>query len=87
GNLHVYMLRDQLDREEFKNRLQKCFERLYRKAGELGGQVSGEHGIGYAKRQFLEEIAGDTQLALMRRIKLAFDPNHILNPGKVICPG
>ena len=84
GNLHVYMLRDQLSREDFKNRLHKCFERLYHKAGELGGQVSGEHGIGYAKRQFLEEIAGDVQLDLMRKIKQAFDPNLILNPGKVI---
>ncbi|KAF1080818.1 MAG: Glycolate dehydrogenase, subunit GlcD [Candidatus Rifleibacterium amylolyticum] len=84
GNLHVYLLRDDLSREVYRERLQKSFERLYRKAGELGGQVSGEHGIGFAKRPYLEEIAGDVQLQLMRQIKKAFDPNNILNPGKVI---
>lgn len=84
GNLHVYLLRDDLSREVFRERLQKSFERLYRKAAELGGQVSGEHGIGFAKRPFLEEIAGKAQLNLMRQIKHAFDPNNILNPGKVV---
>ena len=84
GNLHVYLLRDSLSREVFRERLQKSFARLYRRAGELGGQVSGEHGIGFAKRLYLEEIAGDVQLRLMRQIKQAFDPNNILNPGKVV---
>ncbi len=84
GNLHVYLLRDDLSREVYRERLLKSFERLYHKAGELGGQVSGEHGIGFAKRLYLEEIAGDVQLQLMRQIKQAFDPNNILNPGKVI---
>lgn len=84
GNLHVYLLRDDLSREVYRQRLNSSFERLYRKAGELGGQVSGEHGIGFAKRVYLEEIAGDVQLQLMRQIKQAFDPRGILNPGKVI---
>ncbi|MFZ5949809.1 MAG: FAD-binding oxidoreductase [Candidatus Rifleibacteriota bacterium] len=84
GNLHVYLLRDQLDRDEFKTRLHKSFVRLYDRARELGGQVSGEHGIGFAKRTFLEEVAGKVQLSLMRQIKQAFDPKGILNPGKVI---
>jgi glycolate oxidase len=84
GNLHVYLLRDDLSREEFRHRLQLCFARLYRKAREMGGQVSGEHGIGHAKAPFLEEVAGSVQLNLMRQIKQAFDPNNILNPGKVI---
>ncbi|MEW6712690.1 MAG: FAD-linked oxidase C-terminal domain-containing protein [Candidatus Riflebacteria bacterium] len=84
GNLHVYLLRDQLERDEFKTRLHKSFVRLYDRARELGGQVSGEHGIGFAKRTFLEEVAGKVQLSLMRQIKHAFDPKGILNPGKVI---
>ncbi len=84
GNLHVYLLRDQLERDEFKTRLHKSFVRLYDRARELGGQVSGEHGIGFAKRSFLEEVAGKVQLSLMRQIKHAFDPKGILNPGKVI---
>ncbi|MDN5278675.1 MAG: glycolate oxidase [Clostridiales bacterium] len=84
GNLHVYLLRDELSKEEFNKRLHKSFLRFYQKAKELGGQVSGEHGIGFAKRPFLEDVSGSIQLDLMRQIKRAFDPNNILNPGKVV---
>ena len=84
GNLHVYMLRDQLSREVFLERLNACFKRLYEKARELGGQVSGEHGIGYAKMPYLAEIAGEVQLNLMRQIKHAFDSANIMNPGKIV---
>ena len=59
-------------------------ERLYAHARELGGEVSGEHGIGHAKRTFLAESMGQRQISLMRGIKAAFDPNGILNPGKVV---
>jgi glycolate oxidase len=84
GNLHVYLLRDDLSKEEFRKRLNSSFDRLYKKAKELGGQVSGEHGIGFAKKDYLKEISGNTQVEIMRQIKRAFDPNNILNPGKVI---
>jgi glycolate oxidase len=84
GNLHVYLLRDELSKEEFNKRLHNSFLRFYQKAKELGGQVSGEHGIGFAKRPFLEDVSGSIQLDLMRQIKRAFDPNNILNPGKVV---
>ena len=50
----------------------------------LGGEVSGEHGIGHAKRGFLHESLGETQVRLMQGIKAAFDPKGILNPGKVV---
>ena len=56
----------------------------YTRANELGGLVSGEHGVGYAKREYLRQAAGDTQMELMRGIKQVFDPKNILNPGKVI---
>ena len=84
GNLHVYLLRDDLCKDEFRKRLNASFDRLYSKARELGGQVSGEHGIGFAKKQYLKEICGDTQIQIMKQIKEAFDPNNILNPGKVV---
>lgn len=83
GNLHVYVCRDDLDEVAWKNALDKSFDLLYKKARELSGLVSGEHGIGYAKKAFLAEDYGETQLALMRGIKAAFDPDNILNPGKV----
>ena len=58
-------------------------EKVYIKATELGGQVSGEHGIGHGKVPFLAESVGAVNMRLMEDIKKAFDPNLILNPGKV----
>ena len=57
---------------------------LYATARALSGEVSGEHGVGHAKRAFLQQSLGDAQLRLMRGIKATFDPVGILNPGKVI---
>ena len=54
-----------------------------RKAEELGGLVSGEHGIGYAQKEFLRRQLGETPISLMQGIKQVFDPKNILNPGKV----
>ncbi|MDD4075649.1 MAG: FAD-binding oxidoreductase [Eubacteriales bacterium] len=84
GNLHVYICRDALNEAEWEQTLTKAFDLLYGKAAALGGLVSGEHGIGYAKRAYLSRAVGEEQLALMRRLKAAFDPNNILNPGKVV---
>ena len=84
GNFHVYICRDDLSKEEFENKLAIAFERMYRKSYELRGLVSGEHGIGYAKKSFMAEQYGATQVEIMRGIKRAFDPKNILNPDKVI---
>ena len=83
GNLHVYVCRDYLDEAAWKKTLSACFDRMYAKAEELGGLVSGEHGIGYAKRDFLKKQYGETPIALMQGIKRVFDEKNILNPGKV----
>ena len=83
GNLHVYVCRDALSDEEWKQKLDKAFELLYAKARQLSGLVSGEHGIGYAKKAFLKDDYGEGQLELMKGIKKAFDPENILNPGKI----
>ena len=83
GNLHVYICRDQLGQEEWEKTLSAIFDRMYEKAVELGGLVSGEHGIGYAKKEFLKRQYGPTPIALMQGIKQVFDPKNILNPGKV----
>ena len=84
GNLHLYVCRDGLTEEAWPEAVGRAMERLYAQARALGGEVSGEHGIGHAKRAFLSESLGERQLALMRGIKAAFDPNGILNPGKVV---
>lgn len=83
GNLHVYICRDALDKAAWEEKLSRCFDRMYEKAEQLGGLVSGEHGIGYAKKRYMQAQYGDTQTALMRGIKAAFDPKNILNPGKI----
>ena len=83
GNLHIYILRDELDRAVWKSRMEKIMELLYAKSRELGGQVSGEHGIGLAKKEYLKADLGETLIALQRQIKQVFDPKNILNPGKV----
>ena len=83
GNLHIYICRDALGEREWKETLAGCFDRMYRKAEQLGGLVSGEHGIGYAKKEFLKQQYGDTPIALMQGIKRVFDEKNILNPGKV----
>ena len=83
GNLHIYALKDQLDEETWKEKLGAVFDRMYADAHTLGGLVSGEHGIGYAKKSFLQKSLGDPAMELLGRIKQAFDPQNILNPGKV----
>ncbi len=84
GNLHIYACRDHMDETVWKEKLDEFFTKMYTRAGEIGGKVSGEHGIGLAKRRYQRELEGEDVMRLMRRIKLAFDPNEILNPGKVI---
>jgi len=83
GNLHVYVCRDGLDEATWKDRLATAFDRMYKTADEMGGLVSGEHGIGYAKREFLKRQYGEVPIALMQGIKRTFDERNILNPGKI----
>jgi len=83
GNLHVYVCRDELNEKEWQTKLNKVFDLLYKKANELGGLVSGEHGIGYAKKPYLFADYGEETLNIMRGIKRAFDENNILNPDKI----
>ena len=84
GNLHIYVCRDGLAEQEWKQHLTSVMAQLYAAARDLNGQVSGEHGIGHAKKHFLLESLGEKQLELMRGIKAVFDPNGILNPGKIV---
>lgn len=84
GNLHIYVCKDAMEDQAWAKALEQVMDRLYEAARNLGGEVSGEHGIGHAKREFLRESLGETQMALMRGIKSVFDPAGILNPGKVL---
>ncbi|MBO7292862.1 MAG: FAD-binding oxidoreductase [Clostridia bacterium] len=83
GNLHVYICRDELDEGAWRRVLDESFDQMYKKAEALGGLVSGEHGIGYAKKEYLKAQYGETPIALMQGIKRVFDEKNILNPGKI----
>lgn len=84
GNLHIYVFRDEMSEAEWKEKVASVMQKLYDTARRFHGEVSGEHGIGHAKKAFLRESVGDRQIELMKGIKAVFDPNGILNPGKVI---
>lgn len=83
GNLHVYICRDDMDEETWKKKLNEVFDCMYKKSEELRGLVSGEHGIGYAKREYMFHQYGDQYMSIMKGIKATFDTKNILNPGKV----
>ena len=83
GNLHLYICRDELGQKELKEILDTAMDKLYAKSLEFDGLVSGEHGIGYAKRKYLFNDYGEYEMGLMDGIKHAFDPKNILNPKKV----
>lgn len=84
GNIHTEMLRNDMSDEEWKANTKACLKELYAKSKELGGQLSGEHGIGNGRLEFLEEFVGKRMYSLYRSVKLAFDDKLILNPGKLI---
>ncbi|HJR74877.1 MAG TPA: FAD-linked oxidase C-terminal domain-containing protein [Luteimonas sp.] len=83
GNLHANILYDPDDAGQ-DARAQAALPRLFALTLELGGTLSGEHGIGLAKRDFMARAFDAPTLAAMRAVKAAFDPNGLLNPGKVL---
>lgn len=83
GNLHIYTCANDMEEEEFKRQVAEFMDIIYKKAAECDGQISGEHGIGYGKMEYLAAFAGETSMRLMKGIKEVFDPKMILNPGKI----
>ena len=82
--VHIRLTRlDFSSQEEFEKRMAAAMEKIYEKAAQLGGKVSGEHGIGFAKKPYLRESLDPETIELMSGIKKAFDPKNILNPHKV----
>ena len=86
GNLHPNILFDLRDPAEVQ-RVEHAARDIFRAALRLGGTLSGEHGVGTLKREFLEEAQGPLAVSLARSIKAAFDPRGLLNPGKMFPTG
>ncbi|MEK4606736.1 glycolate oxidase subunit GlcD [Geobacillus sp. FSL W8-1251] len=82
GNLHPTCPTDARNREEME-RVERAFEEIFAKAIELGGTITGEHGVGVMKAPYLEWKLGPAGIAAMKAVKQALDPNNIMNPGKV----
>lgn len=85
GNLHVNLMFDGNDPQQARA-ADTCLAQVFARVIELGGMLSGEHGIGLAKRDFMKSALDPITLDLMRRIKTQFDPRGILNPGKLLPP-
>ena len=82
GNLHPTFLTNERDKEEM-HRVEAAMKEIFDFAVSLGGTITGEHGVGLAKKGFLRAALGELNLAVMRQVKTAFDPGNILNPGKI----
>ena len=87
GNVHVNILKDEIADEEWEELLPTVTEEIYRLSLSLGGAITGEHGIGATRKRYLPLALDEAQIGLMRQIREAFDPNQILNPGKIFPQG
>lgn len=83
GNLHVNILRGQLSEHAWQVEVPKGIREIFEFVKSVGGTISGEHGIGWVQKPYLDIVFSETELRLMRHIKQAFDPHGILNPGKI----
>jgi glycolate oxidase len=85
GNIHCTPLKpESLSVEEWHAELEELLPELYRRTAELGGTISGEHGIGHKRRRFMPVVFGEAELDAFRAVKRALDPFGIMNPGKVV---
>ncbi len=84
GNLHVNIVKGDLSDEFWNNGLPQAIREIFAYVHSVNGTISGEHGIGYVQRPYMDIVFNEVQLGLMWQIKQLFDPNAILNPGKVI---
>ena len=82
GNLHPTFLTDERNKEEM-HRIEEAFKEIFDEAIRLGGTITGEHGIGVAKKSFLPKFLGEAQMKVTRDLRRTLDPNGILNPGKM----
>jgi glycolate oxidase len=83
GNLHVNIIKEDISDEDWNTKVPLGIREIFRLCVSLGGTISGEHGIGYVQKQYMDIAFDPVQLSLMKGIKDLFDPNGVLNPGKM----
>ncbi|WP_159801246.1 FAD-binding oxidoreductase [Flavobacterium sp. MK4S-17] len=84
GNLHVNIIKGDMPEENWKNEVPKGIREIFELTVSLKGTISGEHGIGFVQKNYMDIAFPPVQLQLMKNIKAVFDPNNILNPGKIL---
>lgn len=85
GNLHINIMKGNMTDDAWNNELSKGIREIFNLCVELGGTISGEHGIGYVQKEYMNIPFSDVELKLQKSIKQTFDPKGILNPGKLFC--
>lgn len=83
GNLHVNLIKQDMSDEAWNNELPKGIAEIFQLCVQLKGTISGEHGIGYVQKSYMNIPFDEKTLLLQKQIKSIFDPNNILNPGKI----
>jgi glycolate oxidase len=83
GNLHVNIIKAEMSDDDWKNKLKHGIKEIFQLTSDLGGTISGEHGIGLVQKEFMPIKYSEINLNLMRGIKAVFDPQQIMNPGKI----
>jgi len=83
GNLHVNIIKEAMSDEDWNNKVPLGIREIFQLCVSLKGTISGEHGIGYVQKNYLDIAFNPQQIALMKGIKSVYDPNGILNPGKI----
>ncbi len=84
GNLHINIIKGELSNDKWAKELPIAIREIFNLTVQLGGTISGEHGIGYVQKEFMDIAFSNVTLDLMKGIKNLFDPNGILNPGKIL---
>jgi glycolate oxidase len=84
GNLHVNIVKGDMSDEDWKTKLPAGIRKLFAEVVRMGGTLSGEHGIGLVQKEYMDIAFSKVQMDIMKQIKQVFDPNGILNPGKIL---
>ncbi len=83
GNLHINIIKGELTADQWEHELPNAIRELFEEVVRLGGTISGEHGIGYVQKRYMNVVFPEVTIELMKSIKRVFDPHSILNPGKI----
>ena len=83
GNLHINILKENMSDDKWKSKIDNAIREIFELTVSLNGTISGEHGIGYVQKKFIDIAFDENQIKIQKEIKRIFDPNNILNPDKI----